>query len=250
MKWRRGATSGVVVAGGRGAGNRNDQLNYPVSVIVDKQNDSLIICDYNNQRVVRWPRRNGTTGETLISNVVCCDIAIDNNQHLYVSDVKNHEVRRWKIGEANGILVAGGNGRGNRLDQLDQPYHIFIDQDHSVYVSDYGNHRVVKWKKGAKEGTVVASGHMSEDRLTHLSGPRGIVVDQQGTLYVADQNNHRVMRWLKGASEGTMIVGGDKSGIQANQLNQPFAITFDRKNNLYVVDYLNHRLQKFTVELN
>ena len=248
MKWRRGANSGVAVAGARGPGNQNDQLNYPVNVILDKKSDSLIICDYNNQRVVRWPRRSGTVGETIISNVACCDLAMDNNDHLYISDVKNHEVRRWKIGETNGILVAGGNGRGNRLDQLDQPYHIFIDQDHSVYVSDYGNHRVMKWRKGGKEGAIVAVGRVSGDRLLHLSGPRGIVVDQQGTLYIADQTNHRVVRWLKGATESTVIVGDEKFGGQANQLNQPLALTFDRKNNLYVVDYMNHRVQKFNIE--
>ena len=31
-----------------------DQLNRPTDVIVDKKNDSLIICDQGNRRVVRW----------------------------------------------------------------------------------------------------------------------------------------------------------------------------------------------------
>jgi sugar lactone lactonase YvrE len=248
VEWKRGATSGQVVAGGKGAGNRNDQLNYPINVVVDKETDSLIICDYNNQRVVRWPRRKGAIGETIISNIVCCDVTMDNNEHLYISDYQQHEVRRWKIGETHGTLVAGGNGAGNRLNQLNQPYHIFIDQDHSVYVSDYGNHRIMKWMKGEKEGIIVAGGQNSGDRLTQLSGPRGIIVDQQGTLYVADQNNHRVTRWLKGATESTIVVGGNKPGGQANQFNSPLTLSFDRQNNLYVTDYINHRVQKFKIE--
>ena len=84
---------------------------------------------------------------------------MDNNGYLYVSDIDKHEVRRWKIGEMNGTLVAGGNGQGNRLDQLDDPRFIFVDQDETVYISDNCNHRVIKWLKGAKEGIVVAGSH-------------------------------------------------------------------------------------------
>ena len=33
-------------------------------------------------------------------------------------------------------VVAGGNGKGNHLNQLNCPTYIFVDQNHSVYVSD------------------------------------------------------------------------------------------------------------------
>ncbi len=250
MEWKSGATSGRVVAGGNGAGIRNDQLNYPTNVIVDKQNDCLFICDRTNKRIVRWPRQNGTSGETIISNICCWDLTIDNEGYLYVSDVSKHEVRRYKIGDTNGIIVAGGNGQGNRLDQLSQPYYIFVDQDHSVYVSEYANHRVMKWMKGAKEGIVVAGGHDQGNSLTQLSYPYGIIVDQLGSVYVADYNNHRVMRWPRGATQGSVVVGGNGLGGEANQLNYPISLAFDRQNNLYVVDNNNHRVQKFNIERN
>ncbi len=51
------ATSGQVVAGGNGLGNRNDQLNFPQHVIVDNETDSLIITDRENRRVMRWYQR-------------------------------------------------------------------------------------------------------------------------------------------------------------------------------------------------
>ena len=41
-----------LIAGGNGVGNRNDQVDSPVNAIVDKKNDYLIICDYDNKRVV------------------------------------------------------------------------------------------------------------------------------------------------------------------------------------------------------
>ncbi|CAF5097314.1 unnamed protein product, partial [Rotaria magnacalcarata] len=54
-------TNGQVVAGGKGQGNRLNQLDGPTNVLLDKDTDSLIICDQGNQRVVRWSHRSGTT---------------------------------------------------------------------------------------------------------------------------------------------------------------------------------------------
>ena len=247
VEWKKNSKNSQIVAGGNGQGNRNDQLNHPTKVIIDQQNDSLIICDQWNRRVVRWPRRNGRTGHIFIPKIACWDLMMDNDGYLYVSDWEKHEIRRWKIGEENGTIVAGGNGRGDRLDQLNTPRYIFIDKDHSVYVSDMNNHRVMKWVKGAKEGIVVAGGQGEGNGLRQLSSPFGIIVDQLGTLYVADFDNVRVMRWLRGAEEGTIVVGGNVHGQQLNQLNGPIDLYFDRENNLYVVDYGNHRVQRFTV---
>jgi sugar lactone lactonase YvrE len=250
VEWKNDATSGQIVAGGNGQGNQNDQLNLPAKVIVDKENDSMIICDLSNRRVVRWPRRNGRSGETLISNIDCHDLIMDNDGYLYVSDVEKHEVRRWKMGETNGTIVAGGNGQGNLLDQLNDPRYIFIDKDHSVYVSDCENHRVMKWLKNAKEGIVVAGGDVEGNGSRQLSIPQGIIVDQLGNVYVADRGNRRVIRWWKAAQEGTIVVGGNGYGEQPNQFSYPMDLSFDRQKNLYVVDRDNHRVQKFDVKSN
>ena len=234
-------------SGGQGQGNRNDQLNGSRNMIVDKKNDCFIICDWGNRRVVRWPRQNGRSGETILSNIVSWGVAMNNDGYLYVSDYEKNEVRRWKIGEEDGTLVAGGNGQGNRFDQLNHPFYIFVDEDQSVYVSD-NNHRVMQWVEGAREGVVVAGDQGQGNALNQLSHPRGIVVDQLGTVYVADCSNHRVMRWLKGAREGSVVAGGNGQGAQPNQLNGPVGLSFDRQNNLYVADHKNHRIQKFNVE--
>ncbi|CAF2096988.1 unnamed protein product, partial [Rotaria magnacalcarata] len=61
MQWKNSdTTNGQVVAGGNGAGNGLNQLNNPTVVLIDKETDSLIICDRDNRRVVRWSRRSGT----------------------------------------------------------------------------------------------------------------------------------------------------------------------------------------------
>jgi sugar lactone lactonase YvrE len=142
VEWKYRAKNGHIVAGGNRKGNRMDQLDHPRDVVVDHKNDSLIVCDHKNRRVVRWSRRNG----------------------------------------ANGTIVAGENGRGKRLDQLNDPSFLFVDEDHSVYVSDWGNNRVMKWMKGAKEGIVVAGGQGQGNSLTQLYSPEGVILDQRGNV--------------------------------------------------------------------
>ena len=250
MEWKYGTKSGRVVAGGNGQGNGLNQLNQPYDVIIDKERDSLIICDTENRRLVRWPRRNDgdTSRETIISNIGCSSLTMDENGFLYVSDNGKHEVRRYKMGESEGKVVAGGSGEGNGLDQLSFPQIVFVDRDHSVYVSDFENDCVMKWEEGAKEGKVVVGRNGEGSNLTQLNGPRGMVVDQLGTVYVADLHNHRIVRWTKGSKEGSIIAGGNGQGKQLNQLSVPYGLSFDRHGNLYIGDHGNNRVQKYGIE--
>ncbi|CAF4351895.1 unnamed protein product, partial [Rotaria sordida] len=92
IQWKMDDTNGQVVAGGHGQGNRLDQLNCPTDVLIEKETDSLIICDRWNRRVVRWSRRSGTTqGEILIDNIWCDGLAMDDQRYLYISDYVKHE---------------------------------------------------------------------------------------------------------------------------------------------------------------
>ncbi|CAF3416920.1 unnamed protein product, partial [Rotaria socialis] len=250
MQWKNGdTTNGQVIAGGNGYVNRLHQLSQPTDVLIDKETDSLIICDRGNRRVVQWFRRSDTTQrEILIDNIQCYGLAMDKQRYLYVSDTEKHEVRRYRLGEKNGTLVAGGNGKGNDTNQLNEPGYLFVDRQQTVYVSDRNNHRVMEWNKGAKEGIVVAGGQGPGNDLTKLCSPEGIFVDTLGTLYVADSYNIRVMRWTQEAKKGTVLVRGNGRGTGANQFNDPVGLSFDRHGNLYVVDWYNHRVQRFSIE--
>jgi DNA-binding beta-propeller fold protein YncE len=247
IEWKFDANNGQVIAGGNGIGKRMDQLNGPTDMIVDKINDSMIICDCENRRLLRWPRQNGINEEKIISSIDCHSVTMGNNGDLYISDCENNEMRRWKIGDTNGTIVAGGNGKGNHLNQLDWPTYIFVDEDYSIYVSDTANHRIMKWMKGAEEGIVVAGGQGQGNSLTQLSCPQGVIVDHSGNIYVADADNYRIMRWLKGSCEGSIVVGGNGKGRKPNQFNHLRGLSFDREGNLYVVDFNNHRVQKFDI---
>ncbi|CAF2154546.1 unnamed protein product, partial [Rotaria magnacalcarata] len=229
MQWKKDATiNGQLVADSKRQGNGLHQLNRPTDVLIDKDKDSLIICDYRNRRVVQWSRRSGTTqGAILIDNIDCWGLAMDEHRYLYVSDMEKHEIRRYQLGEKNSTLVTGGNGRGSDLNQLTEPTYLFIDRQQNVYISD-------RQSQG--------------NALTQLYYPYGLIVDMLGTLYVADHVNHRVMRWTQGTKLGTVIVGGNGRGTGANQFAFPFGLSFDRHGNLYVVDRANDRVQRFSIE--
>ncbi|CAF1145201.1 unnamed protein product [Adineta steineri] len=152
------------------------------------------------------------------------------------------------MGEYNeGTIVAGGNGQGNQLNQLNGPSSISVSEDQSVYVSDWANHRVMKWRKDAKEGKVVAGGNGYGRNLNQLSNPRGVIVDYFGQIYVADWGNDGIMRWCEGKEEGEVVVGGNGKGSQSNS---PNGLSFDDEGNLYVADSWNNRIQKFEIVLN
>ena len=193
VEWKIGASNGREIAGGRERGNRLNQLNRPTDVLIDKETNSLFIADIGNVRVLRWSRRQGTTqGEVIVNNIACEELAMDDQRYLYVSDVVKHEVRRYRIGHKNGIVIAGGNGKCNQLNQLNFPTYLFVDEEQAVYVSDTGNHHVMKWNKGAHQGIVVAGGQGQRSALTQLCYPRGLFVETSGTIYVVDAQNDRV----------------------------------------------------------
>ncbi len=248
VKWKFGLENGQVVAGGNGKGKRMNQLDTPTDAILDKKNNSLIICDYENERVVRWYPGNDRYQQIMIANTVCWGLTIDNNDDLYVSDTEKHQVRRWKQGDTNGKIVAGGNQAGSDFNQLLGPRYIFVDGDYSVYVAEFFNARVTKWVKDAKEGILVASRDDSgnpdyPDRVS------GVIVDHMDNIYMSDMTGCKVTRWLPDAIKGTTAVGMG-CGHDKDQLFFASDLSFDRQGNLYVADTSNHRVQKFAVQRN
>jgi sugar lactone lactonase YvrE len=53
MRWPKGATEGIIVAGGNGAGERANQIKFPMSLAFDRQG-KLYVTDNSNNRVQRF----------------------------------------------------------------------------------------------------------------------------------------------------------------------------------------------------
>ncbi|CAF4241529.1 unnamed protein product [Rotaria magnacalcarata] len=242
IEWKIGDTNGQVVAGGKGKGYGLNQLNSPTDVLIDKETNSLIICNYGSRQVVRWLRRAGTKrGEILIGDIACWGLAIDDHRNLYVSDIDNDIVLRYSLEDIkNGTVVAGRNGPSNDLRSLCNPTYLCVDQQQAVYVSDTENNRVMKWNKDAQEGVCIAGDELEGSSPNQLSHPGGIFVDTLGTLYVADTQNGRIMRWPQNKPQGTTIVGN------GDPLHSPIGLSFDQDGNLYVTH--SQGVQRFDIE--
>ncbi|CAF3395453.1 unnamed protein product [Rotaria socialis] len=84
-KWTQ---NGVTIAGGDGGGDATNQLYCPEGLFVD-DNQTVVIADFYNHRVVQWKKGNTT----------------------------------------NGQVVAGDKGQGNGLNQLDRPNNVLVDKE-------------------------------------------------------------------------------------------------------------------------
>lgn len=249
VEWKVGDSKGKIVAGSQTAGKGLHQLNNPTNVWLDKETNSLIICEWGNQRVVQWSRVEGTTeGKLLFDNIAASGLFVDDQRNIYITDTNTKAVRRYQIGgDPKGTLVAGGGGNGIAADQFRWPTFLFVDQQQTVYVCDSTANRVMKWEKDAKVGEVVAGDCGRGFGLNQLSYPQGIVVDQSGSVYIAEKYNNRVVRWAKGAKEGTIVLGA-RQPWQRGLLREPRGLWLDRHGNIYVVDSANNRVCGFSIE--
>jgi len=189
------------IAGGNGEGNQLNQLSSPFGIYVDHHQQ----------------------------------------QHIYIVDTYNYRIVKWKLGENEGQIVAGGNGYGNRIDQLSMPTDVIVDENNkSLIISEWGNRRVVRWSLQNPDDKQIL--------IQNILG-WGLMMNENGDLFVSDCENHAVKVWRKGeigsGGEGRIVAGGNSCGDKLNQLTGPGYIFIDREETVYVSDYGNHRVMKW-----
>lgn len=181
-------------------------------------------------------------------------LCLDNAGNVYVADAGNSRIIKFLRGSTdttNGIVVAGGNGRGAALNQIGNAQRVFVDIAGDIYVADADNSRIMKFPPNSTSntyGVIVAGGNGRGSALNQLSAPDGIFVDANGYLYVSEIDNNRVLKFppnSTSASIGTIAAGGNGVGDSSNQLAEPGGIFVDNSGSLFVADFNNNRIQKF-----
>ncbi|CAF4165699.1 unnamed protein product, partial [Adineta steineri] len=125
-------------------------------------------------------------------------ISIQQNSQTFINEISiissiKSKSNKWK---QNGITVAGGNGEGQEINQLDHPLGIFIDKNKNIFIADLENDRIVEWKHNAKKGQIIADGNRQANRMNQLNYTTDVIVDQRNhSIIIADQGNRRVISW-------------------------------------------------------
>ncbi len=164
-------------------------------------------------------------------------ICIDDDGTIYIADCSNDRIVQWKPNATKGEIVAGGNRKGNRLNQLNCPTDVIIDHEtNSLIIADRDNRRVIQWSRQNKtEGEIL----ISDIDCSRLA------MGKQGSLFVSDWKKDEVRRWRRGEKgEGRIVAGGNGQGDHANQLNHPTSIFVD-DDALYISDSNNNRVMKW-----
>jgi DNA-binding beta-propeller fold protein YncE len=239
QKWAPGATSGVIVAGGNGAGDAMNQLYWPRGIVLDRLGN-LYIADLGNNRILKYAP-GSTTGELIIRESGSVQlIAFSDSNRIYYLDPQNYATFC--------APRAVGTGTWNRYRtysyQLDNPSGITLDAANNLYIVEDNTSRVLKFTPGSSVGTVVAGGNGDGNAANQLIRPEGITVDASGNLYIADNKNHRVQKWAPGATSGITVAGG-KFGPGPECLSWPKDVKLDLAGNIYVADIGNNRVQKW-----
>ncbi|CAF1467928.1 unnamed protein product [Adineta steineri] len=134
------------------------------------------------------------------------------------------------------ITIAGGNGLGNQLNQLNGPRGIFIDDNQTIYIADDGNNRIVEWKLNATNGRIVAGGNQEENRNNQLNNPTDVIIDKESnSLIICDHENNRVMQWSRQNDQDVQII---IENIDC------FGLAMDKNGYLYVSDLTRNEVTR------
>ena len=115
------------------------------------------------------------------------------NQDRYiVNSGSAATVKRWKVGEANGTVVAGTVGSaGSSPTQLSSPMGITLDQWKNLYVADRTNNRVQLFCNGSLTGVTIAGASTGG---SSLSTPFDVRLDSQLNLYVTENTGGNMVK--------------------------------------------------------
>ncbi|MFD2572722.1 T9SS type A sorting domain-containing protein [Spirosoma soli] len=259
--------TGSTVAGGS-KGNGENQLDTVQAVFVDRAG-FIYVADQVNNRIMKFPPNSssGTAGTVVAGGndygsefnqlAYPTGVFVDTLGAIYVADRDNHRIMKFPSNSSKntaGTIVAGYNGQGPGLNQLDTPSGVFVDKFGAIYVADLNNHRIMKFPSGSSRATsgIIVAGFTKSPGTgqVYLHYPTSVFVDDSKAVYVADSYNNRIIKFPPGSvtgTPGTLVAGSDKGefGPDTLKLNSPSGVFVDKAGAVYVADYFNHRIQKW-----
>jgi streptogramin lyase len=255
---------------GDGGAATDAQLNEPYEVRFDSHGNMIFVEMQNhvvrkvdvNTGVISTIVGNGNAGFSGDDGPATAaqlnqphSIAMDNDDHLYICDIKNHRVRSVDpvSPTPDGAELAGTPLNGPRALDFDGQHSLYLAlrEGNAIFRIDLEQRTLHHLAGTGKSGY---SGDGGPAKLAQLAGPKGVCLSKAGDLYFADTESHtiRVLRKSSGISEtvvgdGTPGDGPDGAPKQCH-LNRPHGVFVSADNWLYIGDSNNHRVRRFRVE--
>ncbi|MCK4761287.1 MAG: PEGA domain-containing protein [Candidatus Aminicenantes bacterium] len=165
------------------------------------------------------------------------DIAVNNNDYVYVVDYGRHRV---SVFDTSGLYKSNWGSEGGGKGEFNSPMSLAIDNSNNVYVCDSLNRRIQKFSSSGNFIIEWGAKGVGDGQFLWAAG---IAADNANNIYVTDLNAHRVQKF---SSTGQTITEWGGKGNNNGQLDGPTGIAVDTSNNVYVCEKNNHRVQKFT----
>jgi sugar lactone lactonase YvrE len=197
------------------------------------------------------------------------ELRFDQAGNLFITDMKNHVIRRVDartrvITTFAGTGTAGFSGDGGPAARakLNQPHSLQFDPTFEhLYICDTGNHviRRVSMKTGtistfAGTGKPGQTPDGSPISGTPLNGPRSMDFDAQGRLWLVTREGNQVLRFDLKAGTISLVAGTGKKGFTGNggpakdaTLSGPKGIAIAPNGNVYLADTESHTVRMIDV---
>ncbi|UJR16862.1 hypothetical protein I4U23_003760 [Adineta vaga] len=175
-------SAAVVIAGNGSAGSASNQLNGSEGIFVTVNFD-LYVADYFNNRIQR-------SAANMLSTP--CGIFVSINFDLYVADYGNNRIQLFRLGQSNGITVAG-NTSVNVTIGLSGPTGVVLDANNYLFIVDRDSHQIIRQETNGFRCLIGCSGSgLSANQLFY---PSRMTFDSNGNIYVADSGNNRIQKF-------------------------------------------------------
>ena len=173
MKWKQDAKEGVLVSGSNewGGGCMEEQINLPRQIELD-EDDNIYLSERNcsavgRGNIRRFLKKTKNYEEEYPGPIVAYlgdedydSFVIDKVGNVFVLNFKENQLVKWGLSkndlkdnpDSQGIKIAGKNGKGSDLNQLNlsghhsesTPQNLKISDLGDIYISDTKNNRVIK----------------------------------------------------------------------------------------------------------
>lgn len=158
-------------------------------------------------------------------------IAIDDNDHLFISDAHQHRIQ---VFEANGTFIRVFGRQGSEEGQFSFPVSLAFDTAGNLVIVENGNHRVQVVDPQGKH-ILKFGGYGKTDGF--LYSPYGVAISPEDDIIIADSGHNKVQIFSS--------LGVWKKTIGEGLVSYPSGLVVTVDGHLVVVDHSNHKIQVF-----